>query len=179
MKNKIFIILLMIFCLSSCGNINESEIITSSSASKDYSSITPYIEVERNEEKTFKDINVNQYVNKMENKDSFIMFFYMTTCGGCNSAKEKLLIPYMEETSIMIYAMDIKSDENYEYLYLMQQYQILDNSYYYFRDNGKVGMKTPTICIINKGVTVDYHLGYSQDLLNIIKAYCYLPPIGE
>lgn len=170
MKNKIFILLLMIFCLSSCSNSSSN--ITSTS--NDYSSITPYIQVERNEEKTFKEINVNEYVSKMENKDSFIMFFYMTTCSGCNLAKQNLLIPYMQETSIMIYAMDIKSDENYPSLSLMQQYQILDNSYYYFHEDGTVGMKTPTICVICEGITVNYHLGYNDNLLNIIKAYCYI-----
>jgi predicted bacteriocin transport accessory protein len=175
MKNKIFIILLMIFCLTSCSN-NDSQI---TSSSNDYSSITPYIQVERNEEKTFKEINVNEYISKMENKDSFIMFFYMTTCGACNSAKEKLLIPYMQETSIMIYAMDIKSEENYGNLALMQQYQILDNTYYYLKDDGTPGMKTPTICIIDQGVTINKHLGYSENLLNIIKTYCYLPEISE
>lgn len=85
----------------------------------------------------------------------------------------------MEETSTMIYAMDIRSEINYSKLILMKDYQILDNQYYRVKEDNTVGMSTPTICIVSVGMTIAYERGYSENLLNIIKAYCYLRAASE
>lgn len=177
MKNKLLLCFLILFSLTSCSSSISSN--SPISVENKYSGKVPYIEVERNEEKTFKEINVDQYLTKVTNKDSFVMYFYMSTCSHCESAKRELLIPYMEETSIMIYAMDIKSETNSSKLILMKDYQILDEQYYRVKEDNSVGMSTPTICIVNEGMTLAYERGYSENLLNIIKAYCYLPVISE
>lgn len=177
MKNKLLLCFLILFSLTSCSSTSSSS--SSSSVENKYSNIVPYIEVERNEEKTFKEIDVDEYVTKVTNKDSFIMYFYMSTCSHCASAKKELLIPYMEETSTMIYAMDIRSEVNYSKLILMKDYQILDDQYYRVKEDNTVGMSTPTICIVREGMTIAYEKGYSENLLNIIKAYCYLTTTSE
>lgn len=56
--------------------------------------------------KTYEEITYNEYVEKVENEESFILFIGSATCSHCNDYKSKVE-KIVKDYQIMIYYIDI------------------------------------------------------------------------
>jgi hypothetical protein len=163
---KRFCLLLLIYLLTSCA----SSQVTSSYTSEKYTSITPYIEVENNSSHQFTELNVQQVKEKFEAQDTFILYYYSTTCSYCAKAKEEILIPYMETYEKMIYALNAYEESNYAQLDQLIPYQG-EVSYLYYQ-NDQLILVRPLVQIIENGVIIAQEKGiYGTNISDMLKAY--------
>lgn len=160
MTNKIIILVVSLLSLVSC----KIEV------KKDYRQLVPYIEVEKTKEEVFKNINIDDYIFKFESKDSFICFFYSSSCLYCSKLIENIINPYVKSTNNTIYGIDVYSEKNYHLLNKIECYQPKNNDYFYNENEGILIIR-PITQIIENGLIIEYEKGYSRQVLYMIEGY--------
>ncbi len=97
MFKKIFCFILPIFLLCSCifdkGNIR-------------YGVTTPYVTVEKKEYGELIDVKPIEIKNKINNKESFVLFLHNTSCSHCQRAIKDFIEPFLEKHPIIIYGLN-------------------------------------------------------------------------
>ena len=152
--------IILVCLLSNCSNY----------LMDDYSSINPYIKVEKvNDLYKLKECNVSTYIKMMEEGKSFICLLYSSSCSYCEKEIENILIPYIEETSNCIYGLDVFYEDNYFLLRNIEKYQPLDNSY--FHNQEEITVSRPTLQVINNGEVICYEVGYSYSSRRMLDSY--------
>lgn len=147
MTNKILIGVLL-FSLSSCDINRENK--------KELS----IIEVEKTSLNKYQEIDVKEYIIKMEVKDSFVCFFYSSSCVYCEKLILNIINPYIKETGNLIYGIDVYKEENYKDLGLIEKYQEIENDYF-FNENGVISISRPVTQVVFEGEIITYQIGYT------------------
>lgn len=160
MTNKIIILVVSLLSLVSC----KIEV------TKKYQKLVPYIEVEKTKEEVFKNINIDDYIFKFESKDSFICFFYSSSCSYCSKLIDNIINPYIKSTNNTIYGINVYNEENYTLLSKIECYQPERNDYFY-SENDSILIMRPLTQIIENGVIIEYEKGYSKQVLYMIEGY--------
>lgn len=137
---------------------------------KDYKNLDPYIEVEKTNKEVFKEIDIEEYIFKLESKDSFICFFYSSSCLYCNKLIENIINPYIKKTNNIIFGIDVYNEKNYNFIDQIEQYQPKENDYFYREKEGILIIR-PITQIIEKGKIIEYERGYSKQVLDMILGY--------
>ena len=161
MTKKIIILAVSLLSLVSC----KIEIIKNK-----YEGVNPYIEVEKTSLNKYKDINVEDYILKFENKESFICFFYSSNCSYCHKLIENIINPYIEDTNNLVYGLDVYERNNYSLIDKIERFQPSSNDYFYAK-NSNISISRPVLQVIDNGVVIDYEKGYSLNCLKLLKAY--------
>lgn len=161
MTKKIIILAVSLLSLVSCKkNIFVNK----------YEGLIPYIEVEKTTLEVFEDIDVKEYILKLNDKESFICFFYSSTCNYCNKLINNIINPYVKDTQNAVYGLDVYKDSNYQLLEDILKYQPQNNDYFHI-ENSIISISRPVIQIIDEGVIIDYEKGYSINSKRIIESY--------
>jgi hypothetical protein len=160
MTKRIIILVVLLLSLVSC-KIEKL---------KDYKNLDPYIEVEKTNKEVFKEIDIEEYIFKLESEDSFICFFYSSSCLYCNKLIENIINPYIKKTNNIIFGIDVYNEKNYNLLDKIEQYQPNENDYFYREKEGFLIIR-PITQIIEKGKIVEYERGYSKQVLDMIVGY--------
>jgi hypothetical protein len=166
-KQKLIPILFSGLFLIGCSNND----IYGENVSNKYLDKTPYINVLVQKEASFIDVSTTDYINKIENKETFICLLHSSSCGACKAAKEHYLIPYMEETLNTIYALDAYSETNRSTLSEIIKYQPEGSNYVYYNSNNEVVVKRPLLQIVENGEVIVYELGVSKNLIYMLDGY--------
>ena len=166
-KGLLFSLTLVLFASSCNFTIDYGEDV-----SNNYENLVPYINVEKIEENKYFDINVDEYAIKMDASDTFICLFYTANCSACKAAKEKYIIPYIEETKNKVYAIDVYSDVNLNNLEKLQSYQPEDSSYVRKNEEGVMVVSRPLIQTTNEGQVIAYEKGLTKNIRYILDGYC-------
>ena len=166
-KQKLIPILFSGLFLIGCSNND----IYGENVSNKYLDKTPYINVLVQKEASFIDVSTTDYINKIENKETFICLFHSSSCGACKAAKEHYLTPYMEETLNTIYALDAYSETNRSTLSEIIKYQPEGSNYVYYNSNNEVVVKRPLLQIVENGEVIVYELGVSKNLIYMLDGY--------
>ena len=161
MTKRIIVLVVLLFCLVNCSNVIKVN---------KYDELTPYIEVEKTTLKEFKEIEIEEYIFKFENKESFICFFYSLDCSYCHKLINNIINPYIQESKNIIYGLNVYKENNYKKIDQIQKYQPIANNYFSAK-NSTVLISRPVIQIINDGIVIDYEVGYSINCKNLIEAY--------
>ncbi|MGC6174896.1 thioredoxin family protein [Lacrimispora sp. 38-1] len=67
------------------------------------------------EKPLYQNINVDDIKERIDNKQSFVLFFYQKTCLGCKEIKP-IINTYIHKTGNQIYAIDINDIDDKSYL---------------------------------------------------------------
>ena len=162
MAKKIIILVVSLFSLVSCKEYNYLN---------RFEGITPYIEVEKTSIKDYYIISVNDYITKFESKESFVCFFYSSSCPYCIKLINNIIKPYINDTGNKIYGVDVYDDNNYKELSKIEKYQPLGNDYF-SAENSTISISRPVVQIIEYGIIIDYVKGYSIKVEEML--YCYI-----
>ena len=161
MIKKIIILAVSLFSLNHCNNIEIKD---------KYEGLIPYIEVEKTSLKEYKNINIDEYILKFENRESFVCFFYSTSCSYCHKLIENVINPYIKETNNLIYGLDVYEDSNYERIEEIEHYQPIQNDYFSAK-NSSVSISRPITQVNQNGKVIDYEKGYTIKVNKLLKAY--------
>ena len=161
MIKKIIILAVSLFILNHCNNLEIKD---------KYGELIPYIEVDKTFLKEFKNINIDEYILKFEKKESFVCFFYSSSCTYCHKLIENIINPYIKQTNNIIFGLDVYEDSNYERLNEIENYQPPDNDYFFMK-NSTIFISRPITQIIEKAIVIDYEKGYTSRVNQMLKAY--------
>ena len=71
--------------------------------------VNPYIEIETVEKGELIDYEPSKIKEKMENKDSFVLFLHKDGCGACAYSLEKYINPFLQTHNIIIYGINLSN----------------------------------------------------------------------
>lgn len=136
MKNKVIIIsfiIIMIFTLTGCGKVDK-ENKDAIKFKEDYESLNgltndkdkEYRNILIEEDNPFKYIDEEELIKKIDNKESFYVYFGSKFCPWCRSVIEKAIQVANDNGVSTIYYIDIWDDERNEIL--RDKYEIDENN---------------------------------------------------
>ncbi|MBT2717481.1 thioredoxin family protein [Bacillus sp. ISL-57] len=91
----------------------------------------------------YTNISIEDYKNKLENKDSFVMYVYSTSCPACQSFKP-VLNEFIKENNSKVLALNTAVKEN--------------NDPTFFKENDL--QHTPTLIIYKEGIQTNIEVGF-------------------
>ncbi len=149
---KIIILLLSVFIITGCFNKSLS-VYDNYNKSSNFDESTKKV-------KTHKNISYDEYLKKIDNKESFIILLWQTGCSHCEAFEPKLN-DVITHYNLNVYGLNL-ADLNEE------QYQKVKNKTFI--------SGTPTLVYIEKGVFEDKLVGDKEieDILEFLKDINYL-----
>lgn len=130
-------VVLILLMLISCSNKNDE------------------INIEEGLFNKLSDISLSMYVEKMENKDDFVVFFYSLRCSYCIDMMDGYLKSYIDEGNT-IYGVNVNKEKSFDELI---SYQEKDAPYIHFNQNQQIIISCPLIQFIEEGQIVKYFYG--------------------
>ncbi|MDD6302102.1 MAG: hypothetical protein PUA56_02160 [Bacillales bacterium] len=130
-------VVLILLMLISCSNKNDE------------------INIEEGLFNKLSDISLSMYVEKMENKDDFVVFFYSLRCSYCIDMMDSYLKSYIDEGNT-IYGINVNKEKSFDELI---SYQEKDAPYIHFNQNQQIIISCPLIQFIEEGQIVKYFYG--------------------
>lgn len=113
--------------------------------------------------KEITEVNFDDYIQKIENKESFVLYIGSANCSHCSSFRPKL-DKVVSKYALDIYYLDISKIEN-------EQYEKLKNKVFL--------TGTPTIVFIKDGSYSGDKLVGDKDLDNIVDYFKSIEYIGD
>lgn len=109
--------------------------------------VNPYIEVEKMENGQIIDKLPSDIKNKMENKDSFVLFLHKNGCDYCDIAIKDHINPFLNEHNIVIFGINLSD------IYRSQnELDIYNDIVKPFNNNDEEGNRyVPHLSIIHEG----------------------------
>ena len=189
---KIFLLALLLGGIVSCSWYEIPSSTGPSSSNISYHSFTnsfldiekPYLTMEKTSSSTIEDLDVDSFVTKCANQDSFVFILRSATCGHCKRLMEDRINPFIEETQSKIYSIEALeafniTKEGLQDKVAFSKYASCFDGYYdelfYYNDEKEItGLKgVPVTMIFEKGKMVDYIYGYSSyyPIIEMITSY--------
>lgn len=102
----------------------------------------------------YSNVSLEEYKNKLERKDDFIMYVYKTSCGVCREMKPQINAA-IEKSGAEVLALNADDEKNISVSFF-KKYEI---------------EKTPTLVFYEEGLEVDRLVGYynEDDLLKFLQ----------
>ena len=148
MKKVLIILGLLAVLITGCSEKTE--------AKKEDKKRTEYIE-NKSENKYFIEIDTTDYIEKVNNKEKFVIFIGSSQCGACKTFKP-IITKFANEQKVTVYFIDLikTSDEDRNKIYNVQTIDYL-----------------PTLLIFEKGKVVfnEYGVKYNNFLLDLKAEY--------
>ena len=148
MKKVLIILGLLAVLITGCSEKKE--------AKKEDKKRTEYIE-NKSENKYFIEIDTTDYIEKVNNKEKFVIFIGSSQCGACKTFKP-IITKFANEQKVTVYFIDLikASDEDRNKIYNVQTIDYL-----------------PTLLIFEKGKVVfnEYGVKYNNFLLDLKAEY--------
>lgn len=148
MKKIVFVLLLL---LTGCSST------TSSLTKADMS----HYENFNDEDHVFYEMNVKEMVDKIDNNETFVVYFGFSECPWCNVA-----MPILNETAkeydSIVYYIDTRSNEEWESNMDIDDYDLVVDylgEYLDYDDDGKKHLYTPHVFFFKEGEVVKEHEG--------------------
>lgn len=113
--------------------------------------------------RSYKEITYNEYVEKIENEENFILFIGSETCSHCNDYKSKVE-KIVKDYQIMIYYIDINKFTDEQLNKFKTQINFSGTPTTVFIENGKE--KTDS-----KGNVTPYRINGNVDYNKLIKKF--------
>lgn len=169
MKSKLLALCLLVLGLSSCSLLEGlfPKPPSINTTSNNYDDVIPSVAVEKAEEgEGIKALTLQEYQSKIENDESFIIFYHLTDCSACHSAVNNYLNTYINVSKNRVYGIDAQPMGDAVYSQLVA---VTDNSgQYKFRDY----QTFPFLYIYQNGEVIVGESTYSS-FTKMLYAYVY------
>lgn len=149
MLKKILIVLLLI--LTGCSSTTPSLTKADMSGYEDFTDT----------EHVFYDMTVKEMIDKIDNKDTFVVYFGFSECPYCNVAVP-LLNDVAKDYDSIVYYIDTRSNEEWESNMDIDDYDLVVEylgEYLDYDDDGKKHLYTPHVFFFKDGEVVKEHEG--------------------